>query len=486
MLVTWHIWLLVAIIVFGVMGTTASLLQGLALDSLTTIGVLAALWVCAIWLLRRWWMYLLLLLVCIPPGIGMPFPFLSKVELLAWVMATIGVLVLLEHMVRGGTGIPMALGRYAVVWIVLGAVVVRVAVDMPGSTQFGNRGGLSIAVSYVMGVLAFPAGLWAGYHAGVARGKSAALFIAGGLGYAVYTICGLLLIGPVMPEFRTFLGIYRGYMFEAPAWLIAGTALTRTLACDSRHSMLRGAVFAAVSLAGMAVALVSIHRAFVIYALLIPFVVAWAYRAPRLVVLPVTVLVLTLGAIVGMYKEGAYVPEYMRRPLSILTGNLMEGRQGEYGWENDFRAQRTRELATAVKQRPLVGRGFSYSTAEAERELATAGHFALVQSYHNSFFTVTGACGLPVGIALVALIAAMTFRLAMWARSMTTGETKAMVVALLSFLVVSLLQASVQGGGLLLGRCMLLLGLLRGIKDRSDARALEPAGVPPGDIATSR
>lgn len=416
------------------------------------------------------WMPLLVAASLLP--FGPPVPFLQKLPVVTWVMLPIlGVLVAGAMMGRSHSSglLKTRMGKF---WLWLSILVtIRILIDRPGSAVYGERGGLSIAVSYLVAVWSVGIVSWAWARAGFPRRMVLMTIMTGVPVHAAFLFLGRGAVGEELASDFQLGPWYRGHLFQAPAWLIYSGVLTLAVARLRRNSLVMWTTVGVLTLGGFGVAIVSVHRAFPIYALLIPIAVLWCWRKAAG---GWGALALIIPGVLLLAENYEALPVYVKRPLSVLVPAKAGDERG-MGWESEFRGERLREAWTTISENPVVGRGFSFSYADYQRASTVSGHFELFHSYHNAFIDVAGACGVPLGLGVFLYCTIAMARLFVVVRRIEDDRNRSVACLLLGTAVAAYLQCHVNGDGYTLTALMVLLA------GASAAAGLNPvAPAPPG------
>lgn len=421
-------------------------------DLVAWAGLLYLPFVVIVVLCSRLWAPLLLVSSLVP--FGVPIGLLDRVPIVAWVMLPVTMTLMAQAMTRRGGGSGLLRSRMGRIWLWLSVLLtVRVLFDRPGAATFGARGGGSIALTFLIALWSFGLTYWACSHAGFPPRMIQWSILLGLLALVAYLFMGRSSVGEELDEVLKIGPWYRGHLFRTPTWFVYSGVLSLVVVRMQRKPLLMWISIAITVLGGLGVALTSVHRAFPLYALVMPMVVLLCWRKAHGGWIAA---VLVFPLVVWLSRGYEDLPYYIQRPVSVFVPSKVGG-EGGMGWEDEFRQNRMREAWTAISQNPIVGRGFSFSYAEVQRTSGGEGHFVLYHSYHNAFLNVAGACGLPLGLGVFLFVTVLMIRLFRDIRRLNDDRRRMVATFLFSTGVAIYLQSHVNGEGYLLTTMMVFL-----------------------------
>jgi len=418
-----------------------------------------------------WWMPAL---VASSLVIGLPVAVLSSLPVATLVLVpTVLALVLRGAIGLSGGRRPAANPLVTVSKVLTVLLLLRIAMDRPGLASMGGRGGLSLVFPYALALVSFGVTYWAVRTAGSSRRGDLILLAAGIFAHVLYIACGIRYSSfDVIPSTYYIGPVYRGHLFQAPAWLAYASLLASLLPRGPLRTP-RWTVITGVVVLALAVALVSVHRALPLYALLIPSIILWCFGYGRRMLVIFVLAALIVGGLSAHYDA---LPVYVQRPLSVFVPYKAE-EQSAYGWKDSFRSDRLREAWAAIRQAPILGRGFVVTAQDVFRETSTAGHFALYHSYHNIYLNLSGAYGVPLGLGILVWASILLVHVLLQAARLPPGPIKATSTALAACGAALYIQSHVNGSGTIMVGLMVCLAACAATADSHVDEAQ------PGDLA---
>lgn len=350
-------------------------------------------------------------------------------------------------------------------------IAVRVLWDRPGSTNLGQSGGAGQAIMYLAGGGAyFAVSLVAADRWDTLRNSKIMVFLA-----AIGVVIGVAISGA-----GAGMRGAASSVFSLPTWLIASLALAWLHNYWVRGGILAWTRYLFTVFLVLGFSLITPFRSRLYFALAMIFVTGWGYRHLRRSCIAL-VIGGSLVACVIMMGDPDGITLITRRALStILSVNPNDASyiadiystSSEVGWESGFRATLTRLAYDRIKEHPLVGNGFSFSSEDLANAASmmggnsmSGGSMTLVVggTYHNSLLALSVFCGVPVAVFFalgVILILRLYIR---FIRDKESSQDKAFCVALLAFVIVIIGQTLMNGDGMTFLLVCCCLGVMNGM-----------------------
>ncbi len=425
---------------------------------------------------RQHWLAFILIAWTI--SIRIPVQLFDAVTLGFVLLALIGVLYVIERSLsrkkffsvnHWATGLLMAAG------IIL---LVRFAVDRPGSARMGGMGGLRNAVAYTAAIPLF--------------------FITEQLAREPFnskkifrTVCivALLMLGwRIGMRFagQTPMPFYFGW-YERSAWYLMPMALAWLIqrARKNRSPLLVPIVFCGFFIL---LAVLSPFRSRIYFAVASIAAVFWCFGYRRRLAIAVTILGCGLVPLLTLMPQ-ENVPLAARRALSTILPYERHDVSSAYhrdigigssemGWASEFRRSLAEMALHHIRQTPWLGQGWGFTRAEVEWAMTFAGRdwsasgLVVAGDYHNCIMTIAVKGGLPAAIMLsIALIALLT-RAMIWANRMPHNQLHTLYAAMIGAVVALFGQMLMNGSGEDLQAICILLGFFHGTRQRVEREKL--------------
>lgn len=399
---------------------------------------------------------------------------------------------LLDSFTLGFVFVAMIVGVYAVerlirqkaffrvehwaVWLLLvagGIVIGRFLMDRPGSARLGGTGGLRHAISYSAAVPLFFLADQLGREPFRPRSVLRVLF-----GVALGMLLWRIFWRFVRPQGIPF---YFGW-YEGPLWFLMPLWLATLLKRVRRNQMpiLMPIVFC---LFFLLLAILSPFRSRLYFSVASMAAVFWCFGYRRRLFVGIAIaFCMVIPILTVMPKQ--MVPVVARRALSTLLPydradvSAMQDRgisaSSETGWSSNFRLSILEVALKKIRENPLLGQGWSFSTEElvlaassqgtnwAASSLITAG------DYHNALVTVAVKCGLPAALLLACGLFALLWRSGMRPCDSADMDFLVLYAGLMGAVSAIFGQMLMNGGGQDLQAICAILGFFHGVEHRCD------------------
>jgi hypothetical protein len=355
--------------------------------------------------------------------------------------------------------------QYARPMLVVAVVITaRLIMDPPGSGRVGGTGGLGQALNYLVAGWCFFSVWWATGSSLLPEAKLVRWIL----------LFSLLMFGWFLvksPDILQELYHRRSWIFYP---FLLGWVAHRSGCLKNRWGL-----FYLLSLVVMGCGVINPHRKSLVMAGLVCMTAAWIFgRAKKqLIVLGISgVLGLTLLIATG------HVPDVMKRSLSTILPSLTieDNQRGSMGWEDDFRSRNFELAAQDILRHPVIGRGFSFSTAEVVAMLNRAERSGIsgssdianaVGNQHYGFISLM-TC---IGAIFPWFYAAGGLGIFIWfirtARALPDGYPKVLAAGLSGYFINNLFQWLFNGSGEQMLVVSIALGIMMGLLARWNSPA---------------
>jgi hypothetical protein len=357
--------------------------------------------------------------------------------------------------------------------VVTVAIVLRILYDRPGSAHMGESGGLAEAfymglgaVSYFVMARLITMGEWS------ARPTSRLMMI-------------LLTLGAIVQGVS--LGMAEGWetavrgVFGLQLWFLSALVLSWTLLRAKRGGQTgTPQLLPYLVMAGtMILSVITPFRSRPVFAVGIVMTVAYVHgRLRRLgtVTLGGLALVMLLWYVGGSDRVPFVVTRSLSTIMPVSHDMAVEyanqfGSSSEVGWGSGFRADLNRMAWERIRERPLAGKGFTFSRDELVMQSYISGsreemmaHLAVSGIYHNVIVELAVFCGLPLAALFVLSYLFSLVKFIRFAPGIRDPDYRMLAAALVGFLVAESGQMLMNGGGRDFYYICLLLGAMRGLR----------------------
>jgi len=265
-------------------------------------------------------------------------------------------------------------------------------------------------------------------------------------------------------------------IFSSPtAWFIALLAITYPLQ-KAKETNFKNDVF--LMLATMLIILLSTISKNRLPLVSMVVALGFAYFLYGVAIKYIRILI---PAIIIVYTIAIFAPENIpksaMRTFSLITPsyfmnnkNITKG-LGEIGWQSNWRAELAKIAFMEMKEKPLTGKGFSFSYSELyynamiARTGDTALYGGLLSSggYHNALLFLGVKLGIPITILFIAILLNIYVRFLIFTKRLDNTTIKQFAVLLSSVFVCMLGQLLTNGGPIQLFNTSVMLGIMQGI-----------------------
>lgn len=445
-------------------------LCGIALSMFAAVKLLSGSWSGLLWVmlcflpfllalflgLKNWWPLMAVVLPLIPlPAVGAVLldKFTPTMTLnLVMLMFFIG------HICIWHRGVSLKTKYARPMLVVAVMITARLAIDPPGSGRVGGTGGLSMALNYLMAGWSFFSVWWATQTSTVSERKLAKWFLG---------------LSAVLFAWKLISTLSVEYLYHFSAWVFFPFLLGWV---GYKNGLLknRWGLFYLLSCVAMACGVLNPHRKSLAMAVLMCVALAWIFRVERK-----QILVLGTAGLLGLgiLLTAGHVPEIMKRSLSTILPSLtIESSDAGYmGFEDDFRKLNFDYAVKDILHRPLIGRGFSFSTADVvamlnrETRSGMAGASELANAVgiqHYGFISLMTVIGLIVPWFYAAAGFGIFFSFLRLARNLPGGYSKVLAAGLTGYFINMLFQWLFNGAGERMLDMSILLGIMMGLFHR--------------------
>jgi hypothetical protein len=357
--------------------------------------------------------------------------------------------------------------------LVSAVILLRILYDRPGSAQMGSSGGLGEAfnmglgcVSYFMMARLTSMGEW------TVRPTFRLAMV-------------LLTIGAIIQG--VLIGMEEGWetairgVFGLQLWFLSALALSWTLLRAKRREQTgTPQLLPYLVMAGtMILSAITPFRSRPVFAVAIVMTVAYVHgRLRRLgtVTLGGLALVMLLWYVGGSDRLPFVVTRSLSTIMPVSDDMAVEyasqfGSSSEVGWRSGFRADLNRMAWERIRERPLMGKGFTFTRDELVMQSYVSGsreemmaHLAVSGIYHNVLVALAVFCGLPLALLFLLAYLFSLLKFIRFAPGIRDPEHRMLAAALVGFLVAESGQMLMNGGGRDFYYVCLLLGAMRGLR----------------------
>lgn len=449
---------------------TSALRVGNLYDLLTVFFVLLFFIVVLLMANRKHWAGLFLAGWMI--SMSIPIPPLDTVTVGFILLCMIGGLYVLEQIVQRRLFFSLKGWGNVLLFIVASILIMRFAMDRPGSARMGGVGGLRHALGYTAALPFFFISEMLGRELSDTNTRKILRFLCG--------VAITMIVWRFVMRFAGFaapMPFYLGW-YEGAMWLLAPLVLAWLL---NRRAQVGKFPIAALIFSGVMLLLgvLSPFRSRIFFALGSIAAVFWCsgYRR-RFVVGSIVLLCVVVPLFAFMPQER--IPVIARRALStVLPYDMADvdairdrgvDVSGEYGWGSGFRAFLFDAAVRNIRRNPWMGQGWGISLDD----LVMASSFdpyermmyGLVASgeYHNSMLTVAVKSGLPAAILLSLGLLVVLVPCVKKAKQLPENDvhTKILYIGIMGGLVAITGQMLMNGGYRELQGICVYLGFLHG------------------------
>lgn len=351
--------------------------------------------------------------------------------------------------------------------VLAGLMIVRLALDPPGSARMGEVGGLNQALQYLMAVVcAFFAARGVVEFMENPKRQVAIIFLLACVGF-------LRVLSRQDTE-----SFYFGIYFHKHMWVIMSVLLAWSLyRRPARPTPSR--LFWILALVTLILSLVSPHRSRPIFAVGMIMAVALAHRIHRKAFVFISLMAFVgIGGVLAVRGE---LPGIVQRSLSTIISPSRQDIRGETGIESAFREGLYREGWSKIRNHPIIGKGWAFDRQEIlellmtrrQRE-STAG--MLAGSYHNAILAIAVFNGLPAALFAILVLIATYIKFIDWIRRAPEGDYAFLGTVLLCMAVPFTGQMLMNGAGPDFMYTCTVLGLMTGLMENHSFVKRKTAG----------
>lgn len=371
----------------------------------------------------------------------------------------------LGHICIRHKGVPLKTKYARPMLVVAVMITARLAVDPPGSGRVGGIGGLSMALNYLCAGWCFFSVWWATRSSLIPEAKMVRWML----------LFGLLMFGWYLIKNP---GNFLAELYHRRAWLL-WPFLLGWVACRSGCLKNRWGLFHLLSCAVMACGVVNPHRKSIVMAGLVCMAIAWIFRVEKK-----QIMVLGVSGVLGLsvLLATGHVPDVMKRSLSTILPSLTieKQTQGYMGFKDEFRELNFKFAMQDILNRPFIGRGFTFSTADV---------VAMLNREERSGMEGASEIANAVGIQHYGFISLMTcigaiipwfyayggIGIFVWfvrtARTLPEGYPKVLGAGLTGYFINNLFQWLFNGSGDQMLVISIALGIMMGLLQKWNSQA---------------
>lgn len=404
-----------------------------------------------------------------------PLPFVDRISI--GIAGSVGLAIVLVAGRGSGARLPRVWRGPGLVFAGLFCILIlRIAIDRPGSARLGDSGGMGEALilgsSSIMFWVAAVSVQW------IRDWKVAwrRMLITGMVAWGVETAA--LFFDPRKHVDRA-VPLY--FLFIVPVWLLCGMFEAWWLDRKSGQEVARADRIAVplwwgelpILLTPILLSATSPHRSWPLLALGITLTACLLYRRFwKALFLIVPVIGLLVAVVLWVGTEN--LPLSSRRALSIVSPKFARGLKEdvETGWRSDFRIAMHKMSWARIKQNPLVGAGFRFELSEMDSLIPWTGvdptgtgleRLALSGGYHNSVIQVATTCGIPAAALFVLGLGIVVVRYGVLVRSLPASAEKRFLAAVAGYSVALIGTMVVNGLGLQFAMVCAMTGGMHGM-----------------------
>jgi len=392
-----------------------------------------------------------------------PIPLVQGFSIYSLFIGIILILILFEHLMNRRKWMLDWNLRYSLFFIFMILIIGRILVDPPGSARLGGTGGLSTALPYAMGSLAF----FVGYLIIIkSQNWKKNIIIA----FTILIIAYFMLhifsrsaqvnLGQHILYAKTF---NRQFYLILSMWLATGISL----------AYLKPNLFKSRSIILFALAIVSVVRSAPFQAFAMIAMAGYLYnKLGRTLIFNIIVGLIGISLLLTIIPFDN-LPRPVQRTVSVLVP-AREFDENDMGLQSRFREDLVKVAMAEIKSDPLFGKGWSFSLEEILgavsinifRDARTA-KLAMTGSYHNSLLTLAAKNGILAALIYVIAILMSFYSASQWVKQLPDKNVhKKRLSGLLIYAVCLTIMMLVNGSGYELTMLALTFGVISGYIDR--------------------
>jgi len=343
--------------------------------------------------------------------------------------------------------------------------LVRFIYDRPGAGSTGGIGGLSSALPTVLAGACYFSVLDLSLKTKIKEQHIKFLFL------------GVLICASEVIYKNALYFLPRGFIsiFSFPAiWFLAFLTITKPLENANKTIFKNEVVLIIVSILIIISSVLSLNRLPLVSASVSLGLAYYLYNVfHKYIRILIPAFIIILGIV--LFKP-EIIPKAAIRTLSLITPSYMIDKSisqevGEIGWESDWRTTLAKIAWHDMKQKPLLGKGFSFSQSELYYNAIIArsgdsGRFGGLLSsggYHNSILFMAVKLGIPITLLFIAIMCNVYMRFLIFTKIMDNTILKRFSVMLASVFVCMLGKMLTNGGPLDIFNISIILGVMQGV-----------------------